>query len=774
MVSVVHVIVLWLLVGCCEAFVPTPVSAAGNRDPSEVPQKKPVPPDHIERMRRGTDLFRNSVREILRKQCLDCHGGAAVKGDFDLSRRETLFQSGSVAATAAESRLLQLITHADEPHMPLQRPKLQDQQIELIRRWIDFGAPYDKPLADQSERTAAMVVTDHAREFWSFRRLSPVDLPDVKNSAWCRTPIDRFVLTRQETEGIVPNPPAARRALIRRAYYDLLGLPPTPEDVATFLTDQSPDAWHRVIDRLLDSPHYGERMARHWMDVARFAESHGYEHDTDRPTAWHYRDFLIQAFNADMPYQQFVQWQLAGDELAPDDPLALAATGFLAAGAFPTQLTETEFESARCDELDDIVTTTGVAFLGLTLGCARCHDHKFDPIPTVDYYRMVDIFRTAVRTEVELGPATPFTDTAARTVARTAPPQNPNLALITSEGLPPLKHKAESRGYPYFYPETWLLKRGDVHQKQQVVSPGFLQVLMPAGADSSRWQTSRATAPPRTSQRRSALAAWITDAEIGAGSLTARVIVNRMWQCHFGRGLVATPNDFGTSGDRPTHPELLDWLATSLMQNNGSLKQVHRLIMQSSVYQQSAEHDPVRGGRDRENQLYWRWTPRRLEAEPIRDAMLAVSGQLDETQFGPGSQDADMSRRSVYFFIKRSQLIPAMMLFDWPEHLVSIGRRPATTVAPQALMFLNGPQARRYAEGLAARLPTESAAAAVVTAWQISCGRSPEPEELRRAVEFLARQETLYRDSGRPNGLQAARTDFCQTLLSMNEFLYID
>ncbi|MCA9010400.1 MAG: DUF1549 domain-containing protein, partial [Planctomycetaceae bacterium] len=366
-------------------------------------EKQLLAPDHPERAKKGLALFKSSVRDALTKHCLDCHGGKSIKADFDLSSRELLMSSGFVTDSADDSHLIALIEHTADPHMPFKEQKLADKLIADIRTWIDLGAPYDAPLSEKSATPALeMIVKDSDRQFWSFRPLHAVEVPTVNDAVWCRTPIDQFVRAKQEAAKLTPNGTADRRVLIRRAYFDLIGLPPTPEQVDDFVNSQDPDAWPKLIDELLQSPQYGERWARHWMDVARFAESHGYEQDYDRPNAYHYRDFLIKALNADLPYDQFVQWQLAGDELAPDNPLAMMATGFLGAGAFPTQLTEAEFESARYDELDDMVMTTGVSFLGLSIGCARCHDHKFDPIPSRDYYRMAAAFGSAIRAETQI------------------------------------------------------------------------------------------------------------------------------------------------------------------------------------------------------------------------------------------------------------------------------------------------------------------------------------------------------------------------------------
>ncbi|HQX48777.1 MAG TPA: PSD1 and planctomycete cytochrome C domain-containing protein [Planctomycetaceae bacterium] len=1018
--------------------------------PTIADEQKSVAPDHPERAKKGLALFKASVRTTLTKHCLDCHGGKSVKGDFDLSTRELLMDSGFVTESADDSHLMQLITHAADPHMPFKAPKLADAEIEQIGNWINLGSPYDSPLADKSKTPALeMQVKDSDREFWSFRPLQPVTPPIVQDTAWCRTPIDQFVRAKQEAVKLTPNATADRRILIRRAYFGLLGLPPTPDEVDSFVNDSAEDAWPKLIDGLLESPQYGERWARHWMDVARFAESHGYEQDYDRPNAYHYRDFLIRALNADLPYDKFVQWQLAGDELAPNDPLAMMATGFLGAGAFPTQLTEAEFESARYDELDDMVMTTGVAFLGLSIGCARCHDHKFDPIPSRDYYRMAATFSNAIRseTEVDLSPdqnrkrqadfdaelvakkqamneyqkttlpakfgewltkepvavptgpwetlhivsiesssgtklerqadssilatgTPPAQDvitivaesyrpgihalrvealthdslpqkgpgragngnfvlsdlkigvqdgleahptvgakiTAARathqqnadslsvaasfdsdpssgwavdaggigkdqaavfdlelpveisgaarwTIILSMNHPNPNHSLghfrlsvsdqmqpspdfgsngpdskvlhalevlrksiddtsdewktglawfatrdaemvslqqsirdlekqgpglqmakvmVTSEGLPHMSHHADDRGFPHFYPETHLLKRGDVHQKQEVVTAGFLHVLAPASVEFEHWQVKPPEGWTRTSFRRATLANWMTDPKEGAGSLAARVMVNRLWQHHFGRGIVSTPNDFGVSGERPSHLELLDWLAEDMIEHGWTLKHMHKLIMTSQTYMQSGDHDEERALIDRENILLWRRTPQRLEAEAIRDSMLAVAGKLDLTQFGPGTLDQNMTRRSIYFFIKRSQLIPMMMLFDWPEHLVSIGQRPVTTIAPQALMFMNSPQGRDYAVAFAKRLPQDSTEQAVREAWRLAFGRVPSDAESHASAEFLIRQTKTHTAAGQTDAHQQAMIDLCQTLMSMNEFVYVE
>jgi hypothetical protein len=458
----------------------------------------------------------------------------------------------------------------------------------------------------------------------------------------------------------------------------------------------------------------------------------------------------------------------------------------------------------------------------LSTGCARCHDHKFDPIPSQDYYHLAATFTTAIRTEIEIdqqpqenarrrarynAEVDRLTRQLQRLAQNTADSSSaalleqwklfqqlagqrkagPGLQLtkvmITSEGGPPMKHHADGRGFPHFYPQTHFLRRGDVHQKGEVATPGFLQVLLRDGYGPEQYAIKSPPEPSHTSFRRAALAHWITDADHGAGHLAARVIVNRLWQHHFGRGIVATPNDFGAAGERPTHPELLDWLARDLVEHGWQLKRLHKLIMTSSVYLQSIDHDEERAKIDRENVLLWRRVPRRLEAEAIRDCLLAVSGQLDRTMYGAGTLDPNMRRRSVYFFIKRSQLIPMMMLFDWPEHLVSIAQRGSTTIAPQALLFLNSSQTRQYAEGLARRVAEDRETARgregksqIHTAYWLALGREPSPTEARAARDFMTAQAEAYSKQGveRGEAVRRAWVDFCQTLLATNEFLYVD
>ena len=830
------------------------ISVAAAQTAKKAPE--PIGADHAEKMVKGLDIFKKHIKPLFEAKCLRCHGGKKIESDFDLSDGEGLLKGGQignsvVAGKSKESQLVKLIQHAKEPHMPEGDPKLPDAAIARITEWIDLGAPYDHPLVASklkgkswTERT----LPASAKQWWSFEPLKTVAPPTVTNNTWCRTPIDRFILAKLEMAKITPNAPATKEQLIRRAYFDVIGLPPAPEEVQAFRADQSPDAFAKVVDKLLANPHYGERWGRHWLDLARFAESHGFEHDTDRPSAYHYRDFVIEALNRDLPYDQFVKWQIAGDEYEPNNSLALRATGFLAAGVHSTQITKNEVEKHRYDELDDKLNTISTAFLGLTVGCARCHDHKYDPIPQRDYYRMLATFTTTVRSEIEVKPAPPEyvkakaafdrahqplldqaeqfakknlsarltdweksqgskakipanvaailkvspdqrkaeqqaellkwyrtidaaatkLDQQAKEHAKKTPPV-PKM-LIATEGLAAVRLHTQGED---FFPETYFLRRGDPANKEGTASMGFLQVLMPSPDAGKRWQT----APPsgwRTSYRRRAFAEWITDVDQGAGALLARVIVNRLWQHHMGRGLVTTPSDFGTRGEPPTHPELLDHLASELIQSGWSLKALHKRIMTSAVYQQSTAIDEAKAKLDRDNKLYWRQPARRLEAEIIRDSILAVSGELDPKLFGPGTLDDKTKRRSIYFTVKRSKLMPMMVIFDAPEALNGMAERPTTTIAPQALHMLNNPQVRQAACNFARRIAPDAKTPLEDTVrhgYLIALARQPDRDELADGVAFIRAQMATYPENQRR---ESALTDFCQTLMCLNEFIYVD
>ena len=733
-----------------------------------------------------------------------------------------------------------------------------------------------------------MVVTDEDRQHWSYLPLRAVDLPVVENSGWCRTPIDRFIMAAFEARGIRPSPLADRRTLLRRLSFDLLGLAPSPEEVSEFVGDERPDAWSQLIERQLGSLHYGERWGRHWLDAARYADSNGMESDNDRPDAWPYRDFVINALNDDLPYDTFVRWQLAGDEYEPDDPRALAATGFITAA--PSEILSVPMEEEklrfRFNELDDMAVTTVSAFLGLTLGCARCHDHKFDAIPTRDYYRLQCVFTTTARDHVLLttrAEAASYREIESQWSARLkaaqaqlndwlAEQKKPHSAGLRSARIAALpisddektllieqpdseaaktlarQHekalaisedeyrrvfsdeqrqrwdeiKAALAGVQSAQPvrpqtvlaivdkqpepePTWLLARGDFYSKKERLSVGFLSVLTGARPPEEYWSAARQAVPAgRSTGQRRALADWITDVDHGAGALLARVIVNRVWQHHFGEGLVRTPGDFGVRGERPTHPELLEWLANHFVDSGWRLKALHRLILTSAVYCEGTAFDPAGAAVDPDNRLLWRRRPKRLEAEVLRDAVLAVSGTLNLEPFGaafkppippeamqarnttdPYPKDARDTpatrRRTVYMFHKRVVQHPLLQAFDAPDAAVACARRSCTTVAPQALALLNDPFLRDRAADFARRLAAEVGAQRedqIHRAFLLALSRPPSENELAKSLEFLDTQvkRRAARDPASSAGATSvhALTDFCQALFSLNEFIYVD
>ncbi len=708
--------------------------------------------------------------EVIERSCVECHNPKKRKGGLDLTTREGLLGGGQTGAAVVpgnpeRSFLLKLVTHEFEPAMPHKKPKLSESQIAALRKWIEAGAAYERPLRAEAK------VEVH----WAFR---PLARPAGDS-------VDSFLPA--------PGPAADPRTLVRRATFDLVGLPPAPEEVEAFVRE--PDLG-RLVERLLASPHYGERWGRHWLDVARYADSSGYESDTDRPNAWPYRDFVIRALNEDLPFDTFVRWQVAGDELAPEDPQAVAATGFSTAGpnvkTLPTDMKRNR-ERYRYDELDDIVSTTAQAFLGLTVGCARCHDHKYDPIPTKDYYRLAAVFAPSERVERPL--SAPHRRLEEWLEARRGELREEKLSALglageekvllripvdgnivsskrlherhgkaiqsaeeefrawlgeagrsTLEGLEAAAKGVEKgpralvlmgRAGP---PEKdWWLRRGEPDLKEGEIEPGFLGAL------------TRKAPEVRPEARRAALAAWLTDVENGAGALLARVIVNRLWQHHFGEGLVKTPNDFGAQGEPPSRPELLEWLASELVARGWRLKEIHRLILASAAWRA-------------------RRRPERLEAEVLRDSMLALSGRLDRTMSGPPvrvaipkeamvtrTKDAYPAvkdgpgswRRTVYVFVKRSVMAPFLETFDGPNASASCGRRERTTVAPQALALLNDPFVRGCAADFAGRSGDHR------RAFVLALGRAPGEAEMA-----AARRLDLV--------------DFCHVLFMLSEFAYVD
>ncbi len=846
----------------------------------------------------GGPDFHKDIQPLLAARCLKCHGAEKQKGGLRLDNREGFLAKGDSGAVAvvpgqsAESELLRRVASGDKlQRMPPTGDPLTGAEVGRLRAWVEAGAPgpAESP-SPATNRKSEMVVTAEDRRHWSFLPLARVSLPGKDDGAWCRTPVDRFILAGLAAKGLKPSTPVDPRALIRRVTFDLTGLPPTPEEIEAFLGGKDRDAaYEALVDRLLGSPRYGERWARHWLDVARYADSGGYEGDHDRPTAFHYRDFVIDALNRDMPFDEFVRWQLAGDEIAPDDPRAVAATGFLAAGpgeVYPDRLLEEERIRLRFNELDDMVSTTGAGLLALTVGCSRCHDHKFDPIPTRDYYRMLAGMNSGNRAEVpvgtraeagkaararsdweklkvgaegalrdwlaaqrgehepalrrakveslqipngeknlllekpespeaksiakRLGKAIVVTDDEVRAVlGETASRRGKELAARLAElkgKEPPVVPTALAfRDHGSGVAESWLFGRGDFHDKTTPVQLGFLTVLTRGRDPSDYWSEAKAQrAREDSTQQRRAMAAWMTDPEKGAGPLLARVIVNRIWQHHFGEGLVRTPNDFGVRGERPTHPELLEWLASDLVGNGWRLKRLHRTILLSATYRQGGHFDPEKARLDPDNRLVWRMRPQRLEAESLRDSMLAVAGTLNPQMHGPAFKapipaDAMVARnlknpypadipdgpavrrRSVYMFHKRVIPHPLLQAFDSPDAQQCSGQRAKTTVVPQALALLNDPFVRARAKDLAARLARERGpdrVEAIRRAYLLALGRPANAGETEAGAGFLADRErerlSKLPGAGADEARLLALADYCQVLFGLNEFIYID
>jgi hypothetical protein len=993
------------------------------------------------------EFFEQKIRPVLVQHCYACHSAEAqtakkLQAHLLLDSQAGMLTGGEsgpavVRGKSAESLLIQALRY-DGLEMP-PTGKLPAEVVADFVKWIEMGAP-DPRTDPPSTVVRREIDVDAGRSFWSFQPLRAVAPPPVKDGAWSRTAIDRFLAAKHEELGLQPNAPAAKEKILRRLCYDLVGLPPTPEQVDAFIADESPSAFEKVVDELLASERYGERWGRHWLDVVRFAESGGYEFDGFRPGAYHYRDWVVRALNADMPYDEFVRQQIAGDKLRPDDYHGASATGFLVAGPYPGQITAKTVERIRYDQLDDMLMTIGGSMLGLTLGCVRCHDHKYDPIPQQDYYGLAAALAMTAHGPLNIDPDPAATQRAlerhraehlplaaavkdfavkdlpgrfeawrkdelpkqpdsprwqvfdpidlqaelsylkrlpngviahdgkiARNSEIAAPgrQQGPRrrvndeytftvhtwqknlsalrLDLFTDKSLPkrgpglngdgsfllnelqitakpldpqekakpnvltlkPVSAAFEDEGQPLANavdkkpatawtiktsagkdnaaifeidgglagfargtelkivlrfrdngigrvrfafstdpnPATWAgdvepqhlgeiramlaanknqlpeplrepmvrwfsrfdaetarvfeaerdhaarrprppvtevyttiaggqdvyhLRRGEVDNKEGRANPSFVQVLA-RGSDVAS-ATDELKNKPLVDPR-IALAHWLTDVERGAGPLLARVIVNRLWQHHFGEGLVGTPNDFGAQGSPPSHPELLEWLAAELVRSGWKLKPLHKTLLMTAAYQQAHDVRPENLAIDPDNRYLWHHRPRRLEAEVIRDALLAVGGSLDLTMYGPSVLD-NAPRRSVYLRVKRSELIPFMTMFDAPEPTQSIGERISTTVPTQALAMLNSPFVREQAEKLAARVRSAASPAdAIARAYKIAVGREPTANERNTLLTFVEQQQALSDPAGSQD---RALIECCQLVLCLNEFVYVD
>jgi hypothetical protein len=615
------------------------------------------------------------------------------------------------------------------------------------------GGESSRTLADEAARYETPI-TDVDRAHWAFRPLAAPVVPHVSDTAWPRNPIDEFILLALRESNLEPSPEADRVTLLRRATLDLTGLPPTPQQVQEFLADDEPGAFERIIDRLLASPAYGERWAQHWLDLARFAETDGFEHDHIRPDAWKYRDWVIRALNDDLPYGEFVRLQIAGDLVRPGDEAAAVATGFALAGP---DMPDINLERERRHMvLNDIAATVGSVFLGLQLGCAECHDHKYDPLSQADFYRLRAFFESALDFEEH------------------------KFGRVLHERAPAKK----GRSVAYLY------ERGDFRRRGPSVEPAFPRIAV--GQLKSLGPATDGSPPNRLT-----LANWL----VSDGNFLAwRVIVNRIWQHHFGQGLVRTPSDFGVMGDVPSHAALLDWLAAEFMRRGGSLKQMHKLMLSSATYRQSSRptenQSPAESARwqsaaqlDPENRLLWRANRVRLEGEVIRDSMLAAAGRLSSRTGGQGvmpplpdelkttllkdqwtesPEEEDHRRRSIYIFARRNLRFPIFEAFDRPETTVTCPVRSQSTIAPQALLLLNSEFSLHMARHLAELVRAQSSdnrEAQIEWIYRRALGRTPTELQTARAKDFLAERD---RDSA--DGL----TLLCLAVFNTNEFVYVD
>lgn len=852
--------------------------------------------------------FENDIRPILKTHCFHCHGeGEKLKGDLDLRLRLFMVEKktdddGPVLTPGKPhaSALLKLIKSGD---MPKGEKKLAPREIDLIERWIAAGAPTAK--AESRAVPKGFFITDEERRFWSFQSIARPTPPALKNSSSVRTPIDAFLLQKLREQKLSFAPEADRLTLIRRVYFDLLGLPPTPEETDAFLADTRADAYERLIDRVLESPHYGERWGRHWLDAAGYADSNGYaEADSIRPHAFHYRDYVIKSINADKPWDQFILEQLAGDELAGathENAAAkaadlrarelLAATGFLRMAPDGTGDENGDANLARNQTIAETLKVVSTSILGLSVGCAQCHDHRYDPVSQADYYRLRAIFDPALdwknwrnpnerlvslytaedrkkaeaieanarkideeanqmrkdflekvfekeiakvpeaeRDAVKIARNTPGKDRKPEQIAllKKYPSADVQGALdlydpeankkVTEKQGEAGKLRATKPPEPFLaalteragkIPDTFLFNRGDHDQPKQKIEPNELEILQSAANLNFTADTNRPS-----SGRRLAYARWLTS---GQHPLTARVLVNRIWLNHFGRGLVNSPADFGLQGERPTHPELLDWLASEFMANGWKLKPLHRLIMTSAAYRQSSRHDASLRA-DPDNRYYARMKLHRLDAETTRDSILAVSGKLQREQFGPalpiahddagrvlvgqqklnGNNDPVIVepigekayRRSIYVQARRSAPLTVLDTFDAPIMSPNCVSRESSSVAPQALMMLNDVFIAEQSRAFATRLQTEHPGdlrGQLTRAWRLAYGIKPTDKETQTSLIYLAEQTEQIRqrlselptkekdkDKPKPDPQTLALASLCQSLLSANRFLYVD
>lgn len=773
-------------------------------------------------------FFETNVRPVFVEHCQKCHGSTKQWGGLRLDSREALLRGGDSGAAIVpgkpnESLLIRAVRHEDADIKMPKDGKLSERQIADLARWIEMGAPFPKS-AKADERT-------RDPNHWTFQPPKSPSVPQVKNSAWPQTEVDRFVLEKLEANGLSPSASADKRTLIRRVTFDLTGLPPTPDEVATFVADDRADAFAKLVDRLLESSAYGEKWGRHWLDVARYADSNGLDENIAHGNAWRYRDYVVASFNRDKPFDRFVQEQLVGDLLPAGDEAQrheqLIATGFLGIG--PKVLAETDEAKMRMDIVDEQIDTFGRVFLGLTLGCARCHDHKFDPISTADYYGLAGIFKST-KTMDQYTKVAKWHENLLPSAAATAMQAEYDKQLtakkstiemfvamadkqakekLAADGTEKPPEKLES-----LYPDATKAELKKLRDELAALEKNPPELPSAIGVTEDKIidvaihlrgnplklgdvvprrmpPVVRGPQVPKVTDKESGrreLAAWLVDPN---HPLTSRVFVNRVWRWHFGSGLVRTTDNFGLLGESPSHPELLDWLARRFVADGWSVKSLHRLLLNSSTYQQSSSPSADLAARDPENKLLGRANIRRLDAEEVRDAMLSVSGQLDSTVGGTllkvknrgylfdhtsiDLTDYSSRRRSLYLPVIRNNVFDLFQLLDFPDPAVPNSNRATTTVAPQALMMLNSDFVMQAASDLAARLLAEPGDEhqRLNRMYEFAYGREPSKRELDVDVQFLTRADLSSSETDLTKRRLLAWSTLCHVVLAANEFVYL-
>ncbi len=715
----------------------------------------------------GVAFFEAKVRPLLIQHCFECHSSEKKqKGDLTLDSRAGFLKGGESGAAVVpgnpeKSLLIQAVKHEGDYAMPPEK-QLAAEEIAVLEKWVSQGAPFPdsgSPLLGMEKKLA------QAKTHWSFQPLMKDSLPSVKQTTWVRNEIDHYILASIEAAGLSPAPEADPATLIRRVTFDLLGLPPTPEEVTAFVNNNAPDAYERLVENLLQNKHYGERWGRHWLDLARYADSSGFHNDLDRPWAWKYRDYVVDSFNEDKPYSRFVAEQLAGDEVSEANEQTLIATGFCRNGPSNDDnmgKTAAAIKQYRADQLDDLISTTSSVFLGVTIGCARCHDHKTDPFTAKDYYQLLAIFYGTEKYGL-----VPGTEDANGVKLKTD-------AAIQIQALVETKAKV---------PVTHVMKRGNAMNLGEEVEPA-----VPAVFDFGQPHFPIPPVDAKSSLRRRTLAEWITSPQ---NALAWRVLVNRIWQHHFGQGLVRTTSNFGFQGATPSHPELLDYLATRLITQEGRWKPLHKEILLSATYRQASSASAASLERDPENRLLTHMPLRRMEAEVLRDSILAVSGKLNLKFGGPGikprlpaeliptsqrnrwpevaKEDAQHWRRSLYIYSKRQLLMPIMELFDAPSTNESCATRGESLVPTQSLVLMNDDFVETQAMHFASRVLSQAEPdlpGTIAQMFELAYGRAPHSERLQQAEVFVRSREA---QSSRLHAL----TDLAHVLFNSSEFIYI-